>query len=71
METASGGNGLSMLQYDENLDGFLGDDDIDDDDTNNGDVMTIDDLIDNSEVDPDDDQPDDAGNYCEDFIPGK
>jgi hypothetical protein len=61
-----------MLTYDENLDGFVGDDDDDSDVDDNGDIINIDDLdalIDNAEADEDENDPDQA--YYEDFIPGK
>jgi hypothetical protein len=59
-----------MLKYNENLDRFEGDDDTDiddDEETNNGDVMTIDDLLDNEEVDPDNEEPT-ADDFAQDFI---
>jgi hypothetical protein len=56
-----------MLTFNENLDGFEGSDDIDDNETNNGDVMTIEDLIDNAETDEDTGEPA-ADDFCEDFI---
>ena len=55
-----------MLHYNATLDGFEGSDDIDDDETKNDDIMTIDDLVDNSEVDPDDEPT--ADDFCEEFI---